>query len=48
MKPDNPIIVQSDRTILLEVDHTQHAEARDALAQFDGHGLCRSVAAHFN
>ncbi len=34
MKPDNPIIVQSDRTILLEVDHPQHAEARDALAQF--------------
>ncbi len=34
MKPDNPMIVQSDRTILLEVDHPQHAEARDALAQF--------------
>ncbi|MEO6893077.1 MAG: DNA repair helicase XPB [Ktedonobacteraceae bacterium] len=30
----NPLIVQSDRTILLEVDHPQHAEARDALAQF--------------
>lgn len=28
------MIVQSDRTILLEVDHPQHAEARDALAQF--------------
>ena len=34
MNPANPIIVQSDRTILLEVDHPQHAEARDALAQF--------------
>ncbi|HEV2656077.1 MAG TPA: helicase-associated domain-containing protein, partial [Ktedonobacteraceae bacterium] len=34
MNPDNPMIVQSDRTILLEVDHPQHAEARDALAQF--------------
>ncbi len=34
MKPDNPMIVQSDRTILLEVDHPLHAEARDALAQF--------------
>ncbi len=34
MNPTNPIIVQSDRTILLEVDHPQHAEARDALAQF--------------
>ncbi|HEU5226801.1 MAG TPA: DNA repair helicase XPB [Ktedonobacteraceae bacterium] len=30
----NPIIVQSDRSILLEVDHPLHAEARDALAQF--------------
>lgn len=34
MNPNNPIIVQSDRTILLEVDHSLHAEARDALAQF--------------
>jgi len=34
MNPSNPLIVQSDRTILLEVDHTQHAEARDAVAQF--------------
>src|SRR5919205_2761773 len=34
MNPSNPMIVQSDRTILLEVDHPQHAEARDALAQF--------------
>ena len=34
MNPNNPMIVQSDRTILLEVDHPQHAEARDALAQF--------------
>ncbi len=32
--PLNPIIVQSDRSILLEVDHPLHAEARDALAQF--------------
>ncbi|GAC1450059.1 MAG: helicase-associated domain-containing protein [Ktedonobacterales bacterium] len=30
----NPLIVQSDRTLLLEVDHPMHAEARDALAQF--------------
>ncbi|HET9111997.1 MAG TPA: DNA repair helicase XPB [Ktedonobacterales bacterium] len=30
----NPIVVQSDRTILLEVDHPLYAEARDALAQF--------------
>jgi DNA excision repair protein ERCC-3 len=34
MNTNNPIIVQSDRTILLEVDHPLHAEARDALAQF--------------
>ncbi len=34
MNSSNPLIVQSDRTILLEVDHPQHAEARDALAQF--------------
>ncbi len=34
MNPSNPIIVQSDRTILLEVAHPQHAQARDALAQF--------------
>ncbi len=34
MNSSNPIIVQSDRTILLEVDHPLHAEARDALAQF--------------
>jgi DNA excision repair protein ERCC-3 len=34
MNPNNPLIVQSDRTILLEVDHELHAEARDALAQF--------------
>ncbi len=30
----NPMIVQSDRSILLEVDHPLYAEARDALAQF--------------
>src|SRR5579863_4545181 len=34
MNLSNPLIVQSDKTILLEVDHPQHAEARDALAQF--------------
>ena len=34
MNPANPLIVQSDKTILLEVDHPLHAEARDALAQF--------------
>lgn len=34
MNPNNPLIVQSDRTVLLEVDHPMHAEARDSLAQF--------------
>ena len=34
MNLTNPIIVQSDRTILLEVDHPLYSEARDALAQF--------------
>ncbi|BCL80201.1 DEAD/DEAH box helicase [Ktedonobacteria bacterium brp13] len=34
MNPGNPIIVQSDRSVLLEVDHPLHEEARDALAQF--------------
>jgi DNA excision repair protein ERCC-3 len=32
--PNNPLIVQSDRSLLLEVDHALHDEARDALAQF--------------
>ncbi len=30
----NPLVVQSDRTLLLEVDHPLYAETRDALAQF--------------
>ena len=30
--PANPLIVQGDRTILLEVDNPLYAEARDALA----------------
>ncbi len=32
--PSNPLIVQGDRTILLEVDNPLHAEARDAIAPF--------------
>jgi DNA excision repair protein ERCC-3 len=32
--PQNPLIVQSDHSVLLEVDHPLHTEARDALAQF--------------
>ncbi len=34
IQTSNPLIVQGDRTLLLEVDHPAHAEARDALAQF--------------
>ena len=30
----NPLIVQGDRTILVEVDNARYAEARDALAPF--------------
>ncbi|GAB4324226.1 MAG: DEAD/DEAH box helicase [Candidatus Sumerlaeia bacterium] len=32
--PKNPVIVQSDRSILLETDNPFYEEARDALAQF--------------
>ena len=31
---DGPLIVQSDKTVLLEVDHPQAAEARQAIAPF--------------
>jgi len=30
----NPLIVQSDRTVLLEVDHPLYEDARDAIARF--------------
>src|SRR5881397_1839163 len=30
----NPFIVQSDRSVLVEVDNPRYAEARDALAPF--------------
>jgi DNA excision repair protein ERCC-3 len=32
--PTNPVIVQSDRSLLVEVDNPRYAEARDALAPF--------------
>ena len=32
--PENPLIVQSDRTVLLEVDNPLYEMARDALASF--------------
>lgn len=34
MNPLSPLVVQSDRSVLLEVDNPQYAEARDALARF--------------
>lgn len=34
IQTQNPLVVQSDRTLLLEADHPLYAEARDALAQF--------------
>jgi DNA excision repair protein ERCC-3 len=33
-RSENPLIVQSDRTVLLETAHPRYAEARDALARF--------------
>lgn len=33
-EPTNPLIVQGDRSILVEVDNPRYAEARDALAPF--------------
>ncbi len=33
-QPKNPLIVQGDRTVLLEVDNPLYTEARDALARF--------------
>jgi DNA excision repair protein ERCC-3 len=32
--PSNPLIVQGDRTVLVEVDNPRYAKARDALAPF--------------
>ena len=32
--PENPLIVQSDHTVLMEVDGPHYAAARDALARF--------------
>src|SRR5262249_30447265 len=32
--PANPLIVQADRSVLLEVDNPRYTEARDALAPF--------------
>jgi DNA excision repair protein ERCC-3 len=32
--PSNPLIVQGDRSVLVEVDNPRYAEARDALAPF--------------
>ena len=34
VNPFNPLVVQSDKSVLLEVDNPQYAEARDALARF--------------
>ncbi len=33
-KPENPLIVQSDKSVLLEVDSPLYTEARDVLARF--------------
>jgi DNA excision repair protein ERCC-3 len=33
-RPDNPLIVQGDKTVLLEVNNSRYEAARDALARF--------------
>lgn len=33
-RPDNPLVVQSDRTVLVEVAHPRFSEARNVLARF--------------
>ena len=32
--PENPLIIQSDKSVLLEVDNERYQDARDALARF--------------
>ncbi len=32
--PENPLVIQSDKSVLLEVQNDRYAEARDALARF--------------
>ncbi|TFG06369.1 helicase, partial [Candidatus Thorarchaeota archaeon] len=32
--PRNPLIVQSDKSVLLEVDNERYEDARDSLARF--------------
>jgi len=32
--PENPLIIQSDKTVLVEVDNGRYVDARDALARF--------------
>jgi len=32
--PSNPLIVQSDKSVLLEVDNPRYEDARDSLARF--------------
>ncbi len=34
VNPSNPMVVQSDKSVLLEVDNPEYPEARDALARF--------------
>ena len=34
INPANPLVIQSDKSVLLEVDNDLYADARDALARF--------------
>ena len=42
--PNNPLIVQGDRTVLVEVDNPKYAEARDALAHLQSWRNRRSIS----
>src|SRR3954454_4386164 len=34
LRPENPLVVQSDKSVLLEVNNAEYPAARDALARF--------------
>ena len=44
VNPLNPMVVQSDRSVLLEVDNALYGEARDALARFAESKRARSTS----
>ena len=44
-KPENPVIVQSDKSVLLEVDSPLYTEARDTRAGRPRHARARAEGA---